>query len=45
LFIAAGGCCLSALWVIASPLFGRRDFPTEESDALEALLMTESPTS
>jgi MFS family permease len=38
LFVAAAGSCSAVLWVITSPLFGRRDFPTEEADALEALL-------
>lgn len=38
LFVAAAGMCAAVLWVITSPLFGRRDFPTEESDALTALL-------
>ena len=38
LFVGAAGMCLAVLWVIASPLFGRRDFPTEEADALEKLI-------
>ena len=37
-FISAAGMVLAVLWLIFSPLFGRRDFPTEESDALTALL-------
>jgi MFS family permease len=41
LVVAAAGGCASVLWVILSPLFGMRDFPTEESDALEALLLRE----
>lgn len=38
LVVGAAGMCAAVAWVIASPLFGRRDFPTEEADALEALL-------
>ncbi|HUR01723.1 MAG TPA: MFS transporter [Nonomuraea sp.] len=38
LAVGAAGMVLAAGWVIASPLFGRRDFPPEEADALEALL-------
>lgn len=38
LFVAAAGMWAAVLWVITSPLFGRRDFPTDESDALTALL-------
>jgi MFS family permease len=38
LFVAAAGSCAAVTWVITSPLFGMRDFPTEEADALEALL-------
>jgi MFS family permease len=41
LFVGAAGMCSAAIWVIASPLFGRRDFPPEEADALEALLNEE----
>lgn len=36
--VGAAGMCLAVGWVLASPLFGRRDFPTEEADALEAAL-------
>ncbi|MDT7544407.1 MAG: hypothetical protein QOE99_517, partial [Actinomycetota bacterium] len=45
LVVAAVGGCLSVLWVVFSPLFGMRDFPTEESDALEALMLRESSLS
>jgi MFS family permease len=38
LFVGAAGQCLAVLWVVFSPLFGRRDFPQEEADALESLL-------
>jgi hypothetical protein len=41
LAVGAGGMVLAAGWVMASPLFGRRDFPPEEADALEALLNEE----
>ncbi|MCW2545193.1 MAG: major facilitator superfamily 1 [Frankiales bacterium] len=41
LFVGAAGMCLAVGWVLASPLFGRRDFPPEEADALEALLLDE----
>ena len=43
LFVAAAGMCSAVLWVIISPLFGCRDFPTEESDALTALLREAEP--
>ena len=42
LVVAAAGGCVSVLWVVFSPLFGMRDFPTDESDALEALMLRES---
>ncbi|MDT7549044.1 MAG: hypothetical protein QOE84_1438 [Actinomycetota bacterium] len=45
LVVAAVGGCASVLWVVFSPLFGMRDFPTEESDALEALMLRESSLS
>jgi MFS family permease len=45
LVVAAAGGCVSVLWVIFSPLFGMRDFPTEESDALEALMLREQGAS
>ena len=32
LFAAAAGMCLAGGWVIASPLFGRRDFPEEPAE-------------
>ncbi|MCU1587584.1 MAG: transporter, partial [Frankiales bacterium] len=44
LFVGAAGMCSAAIWVIASPLFGRRDFPPEEADALEALLEEQQRT-
>lgn len=33
LFVGAAGQCVAVLWVIASPLFGARDFPPEEVEA------------
>ena len=35
LLVGAAGNLLAVLWVIASPLFGRRDFPTDEAEALD----------
>ena len=43
MFVAAAGSVVAVLWVILSPLFGSRDFSTDEADALEKLLREAAP--